>query len=647
MLLMLQNLVFAGAFLAVMYLVGTLLLHIVGWNKTLIGATAWGFIAVMGIFQLIAYPLYLAKSSFSLLFYLFSAVMLVLFAASVVLFVRQKVWRTVSVELTQLWSGFRETPLPILLLGGMVLVALYYSVFYYTPTSTDDCYYLPRAMEVLAQNNLAVSHSVGWHGWQINGYPETTDASTIEFFRAYLSGLTGIEVTPLNRNGFLIALFILSLSSVWTFLNTFAQDNENAFSIKAYGLILWILFVFSSLQMYSQNFWIAHFLSQGKSLLPGIVFPMLFSACGQIMQHIDRFKFREWISVMLVLLAGVAVSIVGIFLTPILYFMLGISFLLTTRFKHFGRIVPCAVVSVLPVLVHIVISYLTILRVNQRYFEPSKVERGGWLDQMHYGMDMFMFVLFVLCVIYLFRRGSKLERALFAVMPTLLALTFLNPLLRSFVTKYVTSANVYWRLFWLLPVVLVPIYTIPTGLLKHLHAKGLQTMLIGACFCAGSFGGFAVAKHGTSELIGMFVPSSVYSEARKNVYNIDTDAYEIVDTVFSDWHKEERPMLLLYDEEFELNEIRQRTEKINLKTGIRWYQLLYQQDLIPGTQVRECDFYASYADIEDGAYLHDMLTRLEIDYVCFYEEPACRNPEDSGFTPLYAGEQLTLWRVDA
>ena len=642
MILMLQNAVFAVLFLAAMYLVGTLMLRVVGWKQTSIGAIAWGFITVMGVFQLIAYPLFLAKASFTMLLIAFGAVMLLLIGTSLFVCIRHRIWKHVGEELIQLWTGFRKTPLPILLLGFMILLFLYYGVFY-THLTHDDSYYMPRAMEVLTHNSLGVSHSVGWFGWEVEGFPKTTDVSTLEFFKALLSYLSGIPVTVLTRNGFQIALILISLASIWTFADVFAQEKKHAFSIKAYALILWIAILLLDLNQESSGQWIANKLWQGKSMLPSIVFSMLFAACGCIIQHIESFKKQEWISVCLLLLAGMSVSIVGIFLTPILYFLIGVSFLLVTKFRYFKRIAPCAIAAAVPTVLTIGISYYNVVSENSRYFSIAEQNRT-WLEELLYSTNKYVFVLFLVCAVYVFFKGTDLERALFVVMPLLHFMTFLNPLFRTIVSTYITTRPVYFRLFWLLPVLLLPVFWIPNVLLEKLDPHRLQTGLVLVCFSMSLYVGGQWSRGGDDGMEAL-IPATKHARARTNIYRMESDSFEMCLAIDADWKEDARPLILFYDNDYRQNEIRQYTDRFNLACGMRKEQVAYLTENIPGTNIRSCDFYEIYQTIEDGAYLHDMLTRLGINYVCFYDEPACKNPEACGFTPLNQNNR-TLWRVD-
>ena len=647
MLVMLQNVVFAGVFLAAMFLVGTLLLHIVGWKQTTFGAVAWGFIAVMGVFQLIAYPLFLAKASFTALLVSFSAVLLGLLAAGAYVCFRGKVWHSVLGEVRVVEDNLRQTPIPFFVLGVLVLLLLYCGVFYYNVAS-DDSFYLPRSMEVIEQNSLGVSHAFSWFGYEKNGFPDSTDASTLEFFKAYLSYLSRMHVAILCRNGLEIALMVISLCSVWTFIDAFTQDREHAFSIRLYAMIVWTTVILLDLKTNTNASWITHFLWQGKSMLPGMTFPMLFAGCRQIMQHIGSFKYREWLPVMLTLLAGVAVTIVGIFLMPILFFLIGLAYLLSTKFRNFKRIAPCAVVCVLPVVVMIALCYFSVATHNTHYFSMNNLEHTqSWLSEMTYSTNKYILVLYVICAVYILRKGSKVDRAMFIVMPAILLVTFLNPLLRTFVSTYITTQSVYWRLFWLIPTLLLPAYAIPSFLLRSQTPKQVQKQLVSACVAVSMLAAAEWGRNGMTGAKKVLFPIERICVSRDNPYRVRTDAVAVSEIILGDWEGEGRPMLLFYDAEYRLNEVRQYTQKIMLASAFRENQIVHHTDLIPGTDVRECDFYDVYETIEDGAYLHDMLTRLGVDYVSFCGEPACTDPEENGFTPLYQGELMTLWRVDA
>ena len=645
MLTLLQNVAVAAGFLVVTFLLGFSFLSVIGWKKTTLGSVAWGFIALLASFHVVAYPLYMLKTSFSLLYILYSVILLAMLASSVVLAVRGKIWQMVFEELRRFWDGFKKTPLSVLVLGFVVLFFLYRCYYWYGGVS-DDSYYLPRAMEVITQNTLDISHSFAWFGREVPAYNNNVDASTLEFLRAYLTKLTGLPVTMLAHNGMILALQAITLSSVWTFVDSVTEEKEHAFSIKTYAMIIWISFTLLTTARTSLPIWITRHIWEGKSLLPAVIFPLATAACITLFKRIDELKPREWLSMTIVLVAGIALSIVGVFLPPILYFLLVLSYLLVDRFRHFRRILPGAALSVLPAAVYVGITLWQIVTKESSYFTRfGEVE--SWTERFSITVDKFFVAVFLACALFVLLRGSKIELAAFVVMPLLLMLTFLNPLFMGVVSKYITTSSVYHRLFWLLPIYLASAYVLPVIFLRRMQPKQVERCLATACFAVCVLFGSRLSKEeGFPTAVASYLHFNNIQEMRTNPYGVNLHTLNMSKIILEEWKGEERPMLLYYNEEHMLNEIRQCSNEIALACLMRPPQLEIHTDLIPGTDVRECDFYATYHEITDGNYLHDMATRLGINYIYFLHEPLIENPEECGFTQLYSNER-TLWRVDA
>ena len=196
---MVITLIIIAALLAMFFSAGIVVQQWLGQNKSISNALLYGFLFLLAIFQIIAYPLIMLNASFTLLFWIFSFILLTIITTSLALCVRKKIHLIYTQNLKIFSHSVFKEPIPMLLMLGMFSFMLYLSCGY-TYLTSDDSAYLPKAMEMIAQNRLGISHGFIWSGIEETSFPGTADASTFEAWKAYWSALFDVEVTVFCRN---------------------------------------------------------------------------------------------------------------------------------------------------------------------------------------------------------------------------------------------------------------------------------------------------------------------------------------------------------------------------------------------------------------------------------------------------------------
>ena len=378
-------------------LLGCFLLHIFKWKTGLLESFVWGLAGLIAVFHLLAYPLFLLKTSFTMLFSIYSTIIIVLLLLSIASFIRKREYIILLNNAIKNISNFSQIPFLLLLLAMLIAALIYTCIFCYHPT-VDDGYYLARSMEVIAQNSLDIHPSQSWYGETINNYPNLTDASTLSFFISYLSYLFKLSPAIICRRGFAFLLILAHLSAVLIVYDTMEGTGSRTHDKKVFFLIVYILFQITAEKVCSSGRWITSYIWQGKAMLMALIFPLLLIACANIIRNIhdNNNSSAEWLSVAVVLTAGISVSTVGLFLPLILFFSYGIAFLAVSGARSFRKIFVPALLSALPVIICGVISYLNIATVNTRYFEIGKTADWSWLQQFFRANDIFQFSIFIL-----------------------------------------------------------------------------------------------------------------------------------------------------------------------------------------------------------------------------------------------------------
>lgn len=416
----------------------------------------------------------------------------------------------------------------------------------------------------------------------------------------------------------------------------------------------------------SAGTWMTGYLYEGKATMIAVVFPLLLASCANIIAGIEKNTARDWLSILVVLTAGIELSVVGIFLPGILYFCYGIAFLISDKFKSLKRIVVPVLISILPVMIFGILSYIS---ANSLFFNLGGLSGNSnavsaaastnaaavshfkdvltaWKNHFLEGIDFWQFVLFILSAVYFLFKGNSVEKTLLFIAPVVLFLTFLNPLFADFVSEKITTPIVYWRLWWLLPVYFAPALAFSDFLDKITEGKPQNALL---CITVSLFiiAGFEVFRYSIispeytvlpfAENIGRLI--NIRPELRFNIYNLNPGPLNTAEAIISDWDGSERPRVLMcFNRPFEL---RQYSTEISIVGDIRNYDEI--QGNIPGTDIPMSEFAQSYNEIDDGAFLREMAERLEIDYICFDKSPA-DTIEQFGFKHILTYGDINIWR---
>lgn len=654
----LQGLLFILIFSVIILIIGKAIISYFKWEHSLTGKLSWGFMTILAVFQLVAYPLYRMNANFTALFILFNIVLLVLFIFSLLYIFKAHVK---SDKDCKLFLCFRQFPFLTIVTAGMIIFCLFMGLgFYYS--SSDEGYNLTRAMETIEQNSLGVDDALAWKGASAGPIKSYENASTYYFFIAFLSKISHIHPTILYKTFFLFVLIILHLSAI-----SFAYDslietekNDEHFQKKSLFFIFYILFQMLAVKPSSAGTWMTGYLYEGKAVMIATVFPLLLGAGARLIRNAENANIKEWLSIPILLLAGIELSAVGLYLSVILYFCFGVAFLLCTKFKYFSKIWKYVLISLLPVAIFGVLSLTT---ANTKYLEwGGLVEYNStttenlshmaaifeiWKGHFLEGIDFFQFLLFISGAIYIGIKGSKIQKILLSVAPIVLLLTFLNPLLSDYVAAYITTAMVYWRLWWLLPIYICPALAL-SDLFYRLSKGNTQNALLTAFVTLGVISGFEIFRTSIlnpDETIIPYITNvgrlfNVRPELRFNIYNLNPGPFETAKAIINDWDKDKRPRVFMcFNRPFEL---RQYSTDIELVAEVRNYDTM--TDLIPGTDISMAEFAKTYNQIEDGYFLSDILNKLDINYICFSNQPAIKNPEDYGLIHISDAGGISLWR---
>lgn len=630
----------------VSFLWGTVIDRIANRREGILLRIVWGFISLISIFQIVEYPFYSMELSFSILYWLF--LVIVLFV-SIIGFIIQIGDQRENAILRQLKYYCRtvQNNKYIVLLYLLSVLFLFYLSFVCIWSSSDDSYYMARTLEIIAQDNVGVSHTMSWLGEKSSCWPDVVDVSSYECFKAFLSRLFKIHPTILAKN--VLAFFSIIINQIITLklFNEIKQRGEigiTFLSLTFYNIILAVGFKVVN----SKAYWMVRHSSSGKSLMCLIIFPAILLLVTYIITSPTAGSKGNWILLFLVLVAGIGVSIMGVIFSTLMVSVCGMAYLIFNVNK-FRQVIFPFIVSIIPCIFWGIISLIQVSNNNFYDHMTETIGMTGWmgtlLSQIS-GDNKYIILLYLLSIIFIIIKRDRTALILFGGIPIVLFSTFLNPLFVNVVVKYVTSSETYIRLYWMLPLYICPAYSLGI-LIGRIRKEQLDCAIIGIIGTIIVFSLCGIHNIGRTNYFHainrMITGLSIEDEDirfRENAYCVWPDCYEIVETI-SKSADGQRKKLLSIEECY----IRQYTPEIIIAGGVRDEQKAYNTSLIDGMELSEADFFLGIKEKGiSSTQVKEAIDKLSIDYLLIpnsYEDTY--NFEDMGYEEILDNGYSTLW----
>ena len=596
---MVITLIIIAALLAMFFSAGIVVQQWLGQNKSISNALLYGFLFLLAIFQIIAYPLIMLNASFTLLFWIFSFILLTIITTSLALCVRKKIHLIYTQNLKIFSHSVFKEPIPMLLMLGMFSFMLYLSCGY-TYLTSDDSAYLPKAMEMIAQNRLGISHGFIWSGIEETSFPGTADASTFEAWKAYWSALFDVEVTVFCRNALSAVIQIISWCAFYQAFRHISNKNCSSFSIFIFFAVFFLFSIFDYSKPGSSAFWSIRYPSQGKALLPCIIYPALLSSCVDIINcEYHKISWQKWTTISIVLTAGIASSIIGVYWPFLCVLTFGVPFLIIERHKDIHKLLIPLFLTCVPVVVYGGLTLINVTTQNTEYFE---IAIPNWREEITYAINFSHIDVLCICLIYTAVLGSKGARYMLVGSPVFFFLTIGNPFLCSYVAKYVTSGSVYFRLFWMLPMCFLPAYVV-ADITQYITPKcrSLCSLVLAVSICFSCI--FLQTKDGLKNVYNrglLYINDNSCIEPRTNNYGLPQLYYDLGNTLLSNTNKDERVRVFwLASPECYL---RQYSEQFEILGGVRTEQWLFFDQPIGENEEIPYYLYKEYQSNETGNF---------------------------------------------
>lgn len=600
--------------LSIMYLVGNYLCCILKFDLSLPKIYSVGFITILIIFQLIAYPISAYQGPFIITAITFSIIMFALLVLSLrYLIVKGRLFINTEIEKNNyLWI--------VLLLISIILQSFLSSYMYHD--DDDDAYYITASAVTIETGDMGLEPmyiTSGLDASMTTHVSHRTDTSTWEYFIAYLSLLFSIEPVIIAHTVLPLILIPLSYLINYYVASILIEKKKAIY----FMLIFSLLNLFGAYAVYSPACFMLLRIWQGKAVLVSIIFPILLGNCLEIIKD-EKFSKQYWIFNAMILLGGVCTTIIGVYLTPIYYMMIGIPFLLYIKWKEAKKIILPILLSLIPCLIFTIISFLQVVSTNSAYLTKAA---PVWNDVFKMNLlSGHYIILFVLALIYTIWKGNITQKLFLVGTTALTFITFLNPLLCTFVAQKITGVDVYWRLYWI-----IPIYYGISFMLSDLLNKISNKIHIVLTLAVVTI---------TLYNIGYFMYQEPFYYKHENLYKLPSEVIGTVDYIIDHRETESKPNVL-FPEHLSAKVRQYSTEVVTMWSR---YQNSYD-NLIPNTDMELQAFYLPlYAgEIVDGNYIINNLKNMQVEWLVISN--TTQIPQTNGINLETTIEGYNIYRI--
>lgn len=316
----------------------------------------------------------------------------------------------------------------------------------------DDGYFITISNIALEQDLICLDGDIVYNGAAVSDSFRPQSASW-ELFLAFFAKIFKIHPSILAHTVIPPLLILLCYMAVYDLGRKLIKSQK---TLYLFLMIYSILNLFGGYTVYSSACFLLLRIWQGKAMLVNFAFPMLMSSCIDIYKKTE--KTGTWVINLIIVVCGLGFSVVGVFLMPIYYLIIGIPHLICCcvkkHWKRFWKLIFNAVASMLPVILYILYVFFMVVNSasGEEYMSAAAPDWKTVFD-MTMGKGSY-FILFLLSVLYLliYKKIWNTSMLLFCGTSLCNMLLFLNPLFCQFVSQKITGVDVYWRLYWIFPI---------------------------------------------------------------------------------------------------------------------------------------------------------------------------------------------------
>ena len=305
---------------------------------------AMGLSVMLTLFLIPAFPMIYAGTSFTSLFYVYSAILAVFLVISLVLNTKSfnaKFHKSVSVIKDEL-SGLDKMYV-VILLAAIAMIAFQTSLLIFKMhTDTDDSRFIAESLEAVERNTLLRVNPITGENLSFPiGEMIKEVTAPYPLLISVLSIYTRIHPTVLSHFVFPILLIPLCYAVVYLIGNTLLKDTKK---MVVYLCIATMVILFSFESIYTWGYTLLTIIWQGRSISAVIMLPLLWYIFIKVYVE-EKMTPALFIAALTVSLANSCLSGMGALMAPIVGGVFAFAYLI----KNNKLITPILIgISVLP-----------------------------------------------------------------------------------------------------------------------------------------------------------------------------------------------------------------------------------------------------------------------------------------------------------
>lgn len=489
------------------------------WLKTerkMYRSAVYGFVVMVALFQIIATPAILLKWKFNTLAALYSVIFLATISVSLYVSLKNREKNKLKEYIKKLYG---QTKGVLLFLIAVMAIFQIFCSTYLNHTDADDGYFVTVSNMAIENNEIELEGNYVYTGMPAEKISVRPEISAWELFIGYIAKLSDMHPAILTHSILPALLIMLSYMAVY---NIGDKIFENKKSKQLFIFFYMLLNLFGGYAVYSTGCFLLLRIWQGKVMLANFAIPLLIGNCIDIYKEKDTIHI--WVMNLFIVITGICFTVVGVYLMPIAYLITGLPYIIKTlyekRFDRFRSTIIRAAVTMIPVIILVGYLFVRLMSAETGSSYTKQIPQSWDYTFSITMMQGSYFILFLFSIVYMLTKmKNKVETLICVGMTAGLFLTFLNPLFAKPVAQKITGVDVYWRLYWVLPVYI----TVSIVMSEWLSDTGRLQKMLAICVIA-----ILVSKS------GVYMYNDTFFAKHQNKYKIPEKVVNVVRYVVSE-----------------------------------------------------------------------------------------------------------------
>lgn len=257
-----------------------------------------GYLIQFSLLEIIAIPMILLKTSFTLLLYSWGASIALLAILSIVLNISSINYKNIFEKLK------RKINFLSIIAVIVIMIQVLISVFF-THTDGDDSFYIGTATTTIEENSMYLVSA--YTGKMEDTLLVRYVLAPFSMYNAIISSL--IKTNPVITAHLIFAPVFIVLSYLVYMEIAFKLFNKNKDDVSLFLIFLGIINIFGNVSIYTTSSFLLFRIWQGKAFLCNIILPALWLV---VWNYVENRNFINWLLVFMTIISACFVTEMGI-----------------------------------------------------------------------------------------------------------------------------------------------------------------------------------------------------------------------------------------------------------------------------------------------------------------------------------------------